>query len=38
MPIPYAGAMKAEAADVATPVQPGVTEIQVTVAVVYLID
>jgi len=37
-PIPYAGALKAEAADVATPVQPGVTEILVSVSVVYLID
>jgi len=37
-PIPYAGALKTEAADVATPVQPGVTEIQVNVSVAYLID
>ena len=36
-PIAYGGAMKAEA-DVATPVQPGVTEVQVSVSVVYLID
>ncbi len=36
-PVPYAGAMKAEA-DIATPIQPGTSEVQLTVSVVYLID
>lgn len=37
MPIAYAGAAKA-AADVATPVQVGTSQIELTVSVVYLID
>jgi hypothetical protein len=37
-PMPYAGALKAEAPSVATPVQPGLSEVQVDVSVVYLID
>ena len=36
-PVPYAGAAKADAS-VATPIQPGVTEVLVDVSVVYLID
>lgn len=37
-PIPYLGAAAGSKADVATPVQPGVTDVTVTVSVAYLID